>query len=225
VWSSTGTIWIAGDASILRCSSAITSGSVCAAETVTGSGPIYGLWGTSATNAFAVGANGRILHYDGKSWSSMQSPTGARLSRVWGSSANDVWAIGDTTAVHYNGTTWTLMTNSVLSADNRSQYFIVNPAGAFEIGLWGTGAGEVYAATWFGEVLRTGGSSFWGEMTGPPEVNNFAKGRIVGIGGTPGGCAIAVTDGLTGSGGPILLRGVGPTGCLAGPMTGPATWP
>jgi hypothetical protein len=49
---------------------------------------------------------------------------------------------------------------------------------------------------------------------------------VTAITGFTGGCAIAVTDGQTGSnGGAILMRGVGPSGCLSVPMTAPASWP
>jgi hypothetical protein len=220
VWSSGGSVWIGGDASILRC----TSTSTCAPEAVAGSGPIYGIWGTSTTNAFAVGPNGRVLRYDGKSWTTMAFPTTARLSRVWGSGPSDVWAVGDTTIAHYDGTAWKVMTQAVFGGNNNNAYFTLNPGGAFQMGMWGTGPKEVYVGTWYGRVQR-GESTNWGEMASPSEPFNNGVGRIVGIGGTPGGCAIAVTDGQTGFGAPVLLRGVGPTGCLGSPMTAPATWP
>ena len=215
VWGSGGSVWFAGDATILHC----TPAGACVNDAVAGSGALYSVWGTSATNAFAVGVNGRIVRYDGKSWTAMASPTGARLSRIWGSGPNDVWAIGDTVAVHYDGSAWKLMTQSVYGSQF-GQYQL-NPGGSFQMALWGTSAREVYAATFFGRILR-GETSNWGDMSGP-----FLTGigRVVGIGGVTGGCAIAVTDGQSGLGGPILLRGVGPTGCLGTAMTGPATWP
>ena len=50
---------------------------------------LYGVWGASPTDVFAVGENGTILHYDGSSWESMSSgvslsdsvsPVSARVS-------------------------------------------------------------------------------------------------------------------------------------------------
>ena len=35
--------------------------------------PLYGVWGNSASDIFAVGEGGTILHYDGSSWSPMDS--------------------------------------------------------------------------------------------------------------------------------------------------------
>ncbi|HTK42658.1 MAG TPA: Ig-like domain-containing protein, partial [Gemmatimonadales bacterium] len=56
--------------------------------------PLASVWGTSATDVYAVGAGGTILHYDGHSWSAMTSGTGASFSGVWGTSAGDIYAVG-----------------------------------------------------------------------------------------------------------------------------------
>jgi len=77
---------------------------------------LRGVWGTSASDVFAVGANGTILHYDGNDWSSMASGTTNNLNGVWGSSANYVFAVGaNGTILHYNGTAWTSMTSGTTS--------------------------------------------------------------------------------------------------------------
>jgi hypothetical protein len=223
-WSTGGNVWIAGDASIIRCTpSAPPAGAVisCAADAVSGSGPFYAIWGTSATNAFAVGANGRILHFDGKSWSAMASPTTGRLGAVGGTGPNDVWAIGDTIALHYDGTKWSPATRSLLA----NEYFAVyqQNSGSFQTGLWVVDPTEAYFGTAFGDIRR-GTSSFWEEMAGP-FFNNTYIGRVVGVAGVARGCALAITDGQTAPGGAMLLRGVGQSGCLNSPMTAPASWP
>jgi len=44
-----------------------------------------------------------IVHYDGSSWSKMSSGTSNPLWAVWGSSGNDVFAVGlDGTILHYS---------------------------------------------------------------------------------------------------------------------------
>jgi hypothetical protein len=187
---------------------------------VAGSGALYGIWGTSATNIFAVGNGGRILHFDGSAWTAMSSPTGARLSRVWGSAPADVWAVADTAVVHYDGRAWNAVTPKVISS-RATTYSLNSSNSATDNGLWGLGPREVYVGAWYGQILRTDGAS-WGEMPGPFGVYS---GQFVAIAGASSGCAIAVTNGLSSSGGPILFRGVGPTGCLATPMTPPASWP
>jgi hypothetical protein len=42
-----------------------------------------------------VGYGGTILHYNGTSWSSVSSGTTRFLFGVWGTSASDVWVVGD----------------------------------------------------------------------------------------------------------------------------------
>jgi cysteine-rich repeat protein len=63
-------------------------------------------------------------------WTTMQSGTFADLTGVWGSSASDVWAVGDQRLVHYDGTAWQVTTRS-------PKYRAV----------WGSGASSVFAAS------------------------------------------------------------------------------
>ena len=46
------------------------------------------VWGTSASDVFAVGFGGVILHYDGTMWRSMTSETFVDLEAVWGTGAS-----------------------------------------------------------------------------------------------------------------------------------------
>jgi hypothetical protein len=217
VWGAGGTAWIVGDASIVRCSST----SSCSTDAQSGS-PMYGVWGTSATNIYAVGAAGRILHFDGTSWSSMSSPTGARLSRVSGSSAKDVWAAGDTVVLHFDGSAWKTVTSSIAGGIITDAAHLYQSPTTFQTGLWAASASEVYYGTWYGRVFRGGGPN-WGEN---PLAFSGAAG-VMAIAGSPGGCALAVAEpGRSPTpNAPNLLRGVGPTGCLSAPMTAPSSWP
>jgi hypothetical protein len=68
---------------------------------------LYGVWGSSNSNVFAVGEDetnaGVIWHCNGASWSPMPSgATDKPLYGVWGSSATDVFAVGyGGTILHY----------------------------------------------------------------------------------------------------------------------------
>jgi hypothetical protein len=215
VWGGGGSVWAVGDATILRCRTATT----CTNDAPPAGGALYGVWGTSATNVFAVGNGGRILRFDGTNWTSMQSRTGARLTRVWGSAPNDVWATGDTTVIHFDGTTWTNQTQAVLGSSQNYRFYTLNSTIGFQTALWGASSKEIYAGTLYGSINR-GSGSFWGEMDGP-----FNQGtHLVGIAGSAGGCALAVSDGY-GLSGPLLLRGFGPNGCLSSATTGPSSLP
>jgi hypothetical protein len=71
---------------------------------------LYGIWGSSSSDIFAVGDSGIILHYNGSSWSPMGSGTTNALFGVWGSSSSDVFAAGDYgTILHYDGSSWSSM--------------------------------------------------------------------------------------------------------------------
>jgi hypothetical protein len=71
---------------------------------------LNGIWGSSSSNIFAIGDMGTILHYNGTSWSTMNSGTNNDIYGVWGSSSTDVFAVGASgTILHYNGTSWSTM--------------------------------------------------------------------------------------------------------------------
>ena len=66
------------------------------------------IWTPAGAEAFAVGAGGEILHYNGTAWSAMASPTTSDLNKVWGLSASEVFAVGKNgTILHYRYTTTT----------------------------------------------------------------------------------------------------------------------
>ena len=54
-----------------------------------------------------VVTGGVILHWDGATWSQSCGATRDQLHDVWGSGANDVWAIGGFGAIlHWDGSVW-----------------------------------------------------------------------------------------------------------------------
>jgi len=82
--------------------------------------------------------NSIILHYDGSSWSQMDSGTESDFYSVWGSSGTDVFAVGqdDSTnnsiIVHYDGSSWSTMDGGTIS-DTRLY------------GVWGSSGTDVFA--------------------------------------------------------------------------------
>jgi hypothetical protein len=76
------------------------------------------VWGSSANDVFIVCQGGIILHYDGAKWTNIPKETyfkfpcflwelicGFSLYSVWGSSANDVFVVGEEgVTFHYDGT-------------------------------------------------------------------------------------------------------------------------
>lgn len=75
---------------------------------------VFASWGTSASDLWAVGQRGVILHGDGATWTLSPSGVLRALRGVWGRAANDVWAVGEGgTIVHWDGARWSTQTSGV----------------------------------------------------------------------------------------------------------------
>lgn len=208
-------VWAVGDTSIIRCGGA----GGCVNQPSGGVGPLNGIWGSSATNLIAVGGGGRITRYNGTSWSPMQSGTSRNLARVSGTGPNDVWAVGDSVLLHFDGTSWSNvpMTGDLEHARSRV------PSGlqlAIHVGLWAKAPNEVYLGSEFRGITRWDGRE-WHRMTPDGEFPH----RVMAIHGAPGGCALAVTESQSNTRAVTLYRGIGPSGCFASPMPALTAWP
>ncbi len=65
------------------------------------------VWAASPNEAWAVGARGSAIRWDGGRWREVDVPTEANLLRIWGNAANDVWAVGSqSTLLHFDGRAW-----------------------------------------------------------------------------------------------------------------------
>jgi hypothetical protein len=116
--------------------------------------PMRGIWGSSASNVFAVGGdkNGTIVQYDGMFWSKVYQGTlpDDYLHAVWGDSATSALAVGNaSTAFRYNGTYWVQV---VVPPDNVLR------------GVWGTSETDIFAVGDGGAILRFDGT-VWEPMT------------------------------------------------------------
>lgn len=93
----------------------------------------------------ATGAGGQELP-DGavvfpSGWEKIESNTSETLVGIWGSARNDIWAVGGSTLVHYDGRSW-----QVAVAGQPSWYLR---------GLWGSAADDIWAVG----VIDDGGST------------------------------------------------------------------
>ena len=134
-----------------------------------------------------------------------------------GSSPNDVWAVGDSVLIHFDGSQWTSFPVS-----GRGPWLVSRvPSpfqGLFQVGLWVRSPKEAYVGAENGTIARWDGAG-WREMSHP----DYRR-RVIGISGV-GSCVLAVTEGQSDLPSPTLWRGLGPSGCFSGPMTAPSTWP
>jgi hypothetical protein len=79
--------------------------------TPSGGAIVFGIWGTSPTNVWAVGGIGRsggfVWRFDGTAWAQVPLPAGVdgrALFKVWGTRADDVWVCGiDGILLHWDG--------------------------------------------------------------------------------------------------------------------------
>jgi len=68
-------------------------------------------WGSSSNDIFIVGSNGSITHYDGSSFTLMESGTDVELRDITGyvdseTGLTHAWAAGPLTLLHYDGYEW-----------------------------------------------------------------------------------------------------------------------
>jgi hypothetical protein len=108
------------------------------------------VWGTSNTDVYAVGFSGTILHYDGDTWTVLPVMNASdQYTDIWGSAGDDIYVVGllwertwyggQGIILHFDGTSWSR-----------------EPAGTQKslTGVWGDGAGNVFAVGEGGTILK-----------------------------------------------------------------------
>ena len=145
---------------------------------------LFGVWGASANDVWAVGGvpssnTGVIWHYDGTAWRAVDAPEGlgARETffKVWGTAANDVWIVGtNSVTLHWDGARWS---NVAVPSSARGALFTVHSRGAERIAVGGTVSG----------TLLEGTGMTWRQVTLPdaPKLNGVwipERGNPVAVG-------------------------------------------
>ncbi len=130
----------------------------------------------SGTNVFAVGYSGTILHYDGTGWTPQMSGTTSWLRGVWGAGGNDVFAVGfGGTILHYDGTSW------MPQASGTASPFY---------GVWGASGTDVFAVGTGDTIFHYNGTNWVFQSSGVPEPQ-------LSVWGTSGSDVFAVGNGGT----------------------------
>jgi hypothetical protein len=108
---------------------------------------LYDVWGSGASDVFVTGSDGKVLHYDGASWSTMSTGThSAYFYDVWGSGPSNVYTVGLEDGISpssygcavtygYDGVSWKSL--GVPPGCSYRSYFRT---------VWGSSATDVYAA-------------------------------------------------------------------------------
>ena len=158
------------------------------------------IWGTS--NHVFVAGERSIYHYDGRQWEPMLTEYPGAFHDVWGTSAQDVFAVGNAATqpysdwhgvvLHYDGSAWTPMPIGT-----------VNSLQA----VWGSSSTDVFAAgvgimlhydgsTWTPVPGELGATSLWGssstDVFGITE--SYSGSRIMHYNGIRWDTSLASTD-------------------------------
>jgi len=97
VWTSEHETWVVGDQGVRRFT---TERPYLVPVEVPATESLHGIFGSSPSDLWIVGAGGCILHYDGVSWARIPSPTRADLHAGWALAPDDVWIVGQGTSLH-----------------------------------------------------------------------------------------------------------------------------
>jgi hypothetical protein len=133
---------------------------------------LYGVYAVSPTEAWAVGnadTNALILHWQGSSWTQVTSPQSGVLYAIHGSSASDIWAVGEYTpslnpqalVLHWNGNAWSQISAPTLG--NNSALYAVRALTANDV--WAVGAS--WTGSNYSTVLLHWDGSSWSRVTSP----------------------------------------------------------
>jgi hypothetical protein len=134
----------------------------------TGSRWLTAVWGTSATNVYAVGerSSGTVsaMRYDGISWTAVS--IGNRLRGIWGTGPADIYAVGYNGGVfHFDGNAWTSVSVGVTWAFH--EVWGTDPANVFAVGEGLHAVMHFNGTAWSPlDVGTTPLTSLWGAPTG-----------------------------------------------------------
>ncbi len=147
------------------------------AMTTPGTNTVFGIWGASPNDVWAVGGagpdSGFAWRFDGVSWTAAAGlpadlGTRASLFKVWGLGADDVWLVGTGgVTLHWDG----LAIAEPASPTTRTLFTVQGSSGLFAaVGGYGTGV-----------VLENDGAG-WQDVTPPfaPQLNGVALSGTLG---------------------------------------------
>ena len=72
-------------------------------------GDVTAIYGTGWENVYATGSDGRLIRFDGDTWTPMfRHPAGTAFTGVWANEQGEIWVVGEEgAAFQYDGTSWT----------------------------------------------------------------------------------------------------------------------
>lgn len=179
VWAIGSVVYVAGSGNTILSN----SGSGWTSEPLSaGTTELRGIWGVSG-HLWAVGSGGTILKSTGGAWTADTSNTTAELRGIFGTSATDVWVVGDSVVLHFDGNGWSPAADGV-------------PTGVSLRAVGGLPAGPVWAVGNAWTVVRRDAAAWVVEPTGVP-VDDLAADTLQAIWGASLGDVYAGGAGQT----------------------------
>ncbi len=79
-------------------------------------GGVTKVWGLDSSSVFFIGLKGTIIHYNGNTFTKMESGTDIDLTHIYGLDGNHIWVVGDDSGLDggqsvllfYNGANWNI---------------------------------------------------------------------------------------------------------------------
>ena len=152
------------------------------------SDPLIGIWGDGMGRIVAVGGSNNgprmvTTTNGGTSWSNVASGATYLLTDVWGSTSDDVYAVGFLDVVHWDGTSWKTQTKGTTEPS---------------LAIWGSHPTDVYIGGPKGFVLQsTDHGTTWsmknlGISSTLAGLGGTSSANIIGVG--PSGLIVRSTD-------------------------------
>lgn len=134
---------------------------------------LNGIWGSSVSDVFVAGESGLILHFDGLTWTSMDSGVTEQIHDVYGTSESEVFAVGDNGLIlTYDGSGW-----------NRIPPLLLSPLKS----VWSGPDNDAFSVTQDGMILESQSPGQW-------MVSNYVEGTLRGVWGFSSTDMYAVGD-------------------------------
>lgn len=167
-------------------------------QTIVTATGVLDVWGTSATNVYAMGMGGEVFHYRGNAWSYETTfPIGGPEQGMWGTDPNNIWSVGQCWALyHYDGVSWNSPSCSNVGAgmaiwgQGSSPVLAVGTWGWYGLfdgtnwrnkpsgvttdlwDVWGSSPTNAYAISEFGRILHYDGTG-WQLQSGIPTIQGL----------------------------------------------------
>ncbi len=111
---------------------------------------LYDVWGTDENNVYACGSiilNGNpygVIKWDGSEWRPFKENAG--FSAIYGFSNTDIWIVGGSVVIHYDGSEWNEVNESNLIANTPYT------------SIWGTSSSNEYFGSTRGKIIHWDGN-------------------------------------------------------------------